>query len=186
MISSPKPINPKNSFTWYPYISRHGIGLEKMPKDQRKRFWKIIVLNLMTFFLDYTLILWGEIWYLSPLGLDVLNNTRLYTVSPCSTLQTPKEVLWMDQLSSHSLCFLLLQCLLRKKKRRNTQQQSCGQKADFFFRNWGAATLIVYENQNPNKLLILGQICICCAVFKCTYHPTMWHTTFSPSIHNFS
>ena len=59
----------------------------------------------------------------------------------------------MDQLSSHSLCFLLLQCLLRKKKRRNTLQQSCGQKADFFFRNWGAATLIVYENQNPNKLL---------------------------------
>ena len=116
MTSSPKPISPKNSFNWSPCISWHGIGLEKMPKDQRNRFWKIIVLNLMTFFLDYTLILWGEIWYLSPLGLDVLNNTSLYTVSPCSTLQTPKEVLWMDQLSSHFLCFLLLQCLLREKK----------------------------------------------------------------------
>ena len=63
MTSSHKPISPKNSFNWSPYISRHGIGLEKTPKDQRNKLWKIIVLNLMTFFLDFTVMLWGEIWW---------------------------------------------------------------------------------------------------------------------------
>ena len=53
-----------NSSNWPPELFFYGVSWEKIPNDKYNRFWGIIALNLMTSFLDYVLILWGEIWQL--------------------------------------------------------------------------------------------------------------------------